>query len=160
MALITSTIGLATLAVSPGWMRHTWVSFCAGTKTESQTAAVPAFPSRPGFSQPSQLLSAVPEFPRVFLPGWKNCRPLRFLGWAWSPFCGSIYSIERVGLPSTTCCCCCCKGFDRQTEGVMVRTNLKYCHIYIYVVFHGVSRKEVLATSWKICPATIACFLL
>ena len=36
-------------------MDGTWVPFCAGAKTGSQTAAVPAFPSRPSFSQPSQL---------------------------------------------------------------------------------------------------------
>ena len=41
----------------------TWVSFRAGVKTESRTAAVPAFP-------------------RGFWPGWKNCRPLRYVGCA------------------------------------------------------------------------------
>ena len=48
-------------------MDGTWVLFCAGAKTESQTAAVPAFTSRPTFSQPSQLfqtdLAVLQELP-------------------------------------------------------------------------------------------------
>ena len=81
MALITAMIGLATLTVSQPRMDATWVSFCAGAKTESQTAAVPAFP-------------------RGFRRGWKDCRPLRYWGCVWSPFCGSIHAIESVGVPS------------------------------------------------------------
>ena len=65
----------------------TWVSFFAGAKPESQAAAAPAVP-------------------RGVWPGWKDRRPLRYVGCARGRFCGSIHSIEGVIVPSATCCCC------------------------------------------------------
>ena len=66
VAFTTAMIGLAAPVVSPVRMRHGCRFVRVLKKYKSHTAAAPAFL-------------------RGLWPGWKNCRPLRYTGCAWSP---------------------------------------------------------------------------
>ena len=136
MALITAVIGLATLAVSRGWMGHYMGIVFSGAKAEPQTAAVPAFPSCLRFSQ--GILAGLGELPTS---------EIRWLGQ--ESFLRSASALRRLPAAAAV------RGLTKDLRAL-------YCEYYpniaTYILLCSVSRQMVLATIWKVCLAKIASF--